>query len=189
MREIIIGVFRRSMAAQQAIEELCDAGFLAAQIGFLAHEEEPDAPGSQPGLASAITRMTPHGMPGIMGVVGMEADDSATAADPVSELSWALDVARGTLPGGGAVVAGGLFASVLEGGDDAVARRLADLGVTEVEAAHYQEELCKGRSIIVVQGRLRARTVLSILGRNGSFERSLFRVVDDKPAPLGACSA
>lgn len=220
MREVIIGVFHHSAAARRALEDLCDVGFSNAYVGLLTHDRNRDrnraasarfdeagsstrasADGEPLGSQGEplFTRLTPAGIPGLLGDAGSRARGwgqrrSAPARgladmdmdDDEYGLPWAVDVVEGELPGVGAVVVGGLLAGVLDAGEDGVAGELAELGVTEAEAAYYQKLFARGRTIVVVEACSHARLVLSILGRHRAFERTLFRVPGEDPAPYAS---
>lgn len=214
MREVIIGVFHHSAAARRALEDLCDVGFSDAYVGLLTHDRNRAASatfhesGSSLGASAdgeplgsqgdvLFTKLTPPGIPGLLGGAGSRARGwgqrrSAPARfladmdDDEYGLPWALDVVEGELPGIGAVMVGGLLAGVLDAGEDGVAGELAELGVTEAEAAYYQKLYARGRTIVVVEACSHARLVLSILGRHRAFERTLFRVPGEDSGPYAS---
>jgi hypothetical protein len=172
-RTIQVGVFESAEDARSAIRALRDAGFSDKEIGLLSHDSRgnpevttfKDMEGKKPGKGAAI----------------------GAAAGAGGGALWAIGIAAGILPAIGPVIAGGLLAAIaLSAGAGAatglVVGALVGLGVTDEEAAYYDEEFRKGRTIVVVQSDHDADTAYRILND----QRSRNPYLRDPLLPLDA---
>lgn len=161
---VMVGVFHSAGDARRAIESLRDAGFSDKKIGVLTHDKDGDPEiksfrdleGNQAGKGAAI---------------------GATAGAGGGAL-WALGIAAGVLPAIGPVIAGGLLAAIAASAASGAAAgvvvgSLVGLGISDEEAAYYDEEFQRGRTIVVVQEDKRAAEAAAILNRNESRNRYL----------------
>ncbi len=159
---VIIGVFHTTADARRAIEDLRDANFSDKKIGLLTHDKEGD-----PDVKSF--RDLEGNKAGAGAVIGV-------AAGAGSGALWALAIAAGILPAIGPVVAGGLLAAVVSSaaagaGAGIVVGALVGLGVSDDEAAYYDDEFKKGRTIVVVQTKDRADLAYRLLNARNSQNR------------------
>jgi hypothetical protein len=151
---VVVGVFESAGDARHAIEDLRSANFSDSKIGLLTHDKDGD--------------------PDIKSFKDMEGNRAragaaiGAAAGAGGGTLWALGIAAGVLPAIGPVIAGGLLAAIAAsaaGGAAAgvVIGSLVGLGVSDEEAAYYDEEFRKGRTIVVVQSDDRADLAATIL--------------------------
>ena len=156
---VLVGVFESSDYARQAIKDLRDAGFSDRNIGLLTRNAE--------------------GEPGVTAFRDLEGNRAAkgaavgVAAGAGGGALWALGIAAGFLPAIGPVIGGGLLmaiaASAAAGaGAGALVGTLVGMGVTDEEAAYYDEEFKKGRTIVVVEPGGRTNLVATIFRGNGA---------------------
>lgn len=107
---------------------------------------------------------------------------------------WAIGVAAGLLPAIGPVIAGGLLAAIAVGAGAGAATGLivgafVGLGVSDEEAAYYDEEFKKGRTIVVVQSHRSpdiAYRILNERGRPSPYLRDPLQPARDVPRERGA---
>jgi hypothetical protein len=156
---VMIGVFHTAEDARHAIQDLRDARFSDKKIGLLTHNKDGDPEvksfkaleGNKVGGGAAIGAAT--------GVGG--------------GALWALGIAAGVLPAIGPVIAGGLLVAIAVsaaagGAAGALVGALVGLGVPDEEAAYYDEEFKKGRTIVVVQSDDRADLAYRLLNQHHS---------------------
>ena len=161
---VVIGTFANAGDARRAIEQLRAARFSDKKIGLLTHDKDgdpdvkqfKDLEGNKAGTGAAIGAATGAGGGAL----------------------WALGIAAGLLPAIGPVVAGGLLGAVLASAATGAAAgglvgALTGLGVSDEEAAYYDEEFKKGRTIVVVQTDDRIDEAYDIMRQNLSFERQI----------------
>lgn len=154
----VVGVFHSAADARRALEDLRNANFSDRKIGLLTHDKDGD-----PDVKSF------RDMEG--NKAGSGAAIGAVAGAGGGTL-WALGIAAGILPAIGPVIAGGILAAVAASAASgaaagAVVGSLVGLGVTDEEAAYYDEEFKKGRTIVVVQTDDRTDLAATILrGQN-----------------------
>lgn len=158
---VTVGLFATSGTAKQAIHDLRDAGFSDRDIGVVTRNRE-----GEPEVTSF------RELEGNRAKAGAVA---GAAAGVGGGALWALGIAAGILPAIGPVIAGGLLAAIAAsaaaaGGAGAVVGALVGLGITNEEAAYYDEEFRKGRTILVVRGDSRRNLVQTILRGNGAEE-------------------
>ena len=156
---VVVGIFHSAGDARRAIEDLRRANFSDKKIGLLTHDEDGD--------------------PDVKSFKEMEGNKAGTgaaigaAAGAGGGTLWALGIAAGILPAIGPVIAGGLLAAIAAsaaGGAAAgvVIGSLVGLGVSDEEAAFYDEEFRKGRTIVVVHSDDRADLAVTILRAQNS---------------------
>jgi hypothetical protein len=140
----LIGVFQDQTQAEHFVNDLRRAGFPNEHIGVLA----PDG-----------TNGTTHAGEGMAA--------GALTGGTVGALAG-LAVAGGLIPGIGPVVAGGILGGVLASTATGAAAGgalggLIGLGIPEDEARHYEAQLRDGRTLVVVQEKLRLPEAMDIL--------------------------
>jgi hypothetical protein len=145
--QIVVGVFDTSRDARTVIEELRRKDFSSKRVGILSHDSDGDT----------------H-LKSIKDMEGNKAGEGAVAGVAVGAgggALWALGIAAGLLPAIGPVVAGGLLGAVLASAATGAAAggvtgALIGLGIDDEEAAYYDEEFKRGRTIVAVQPKNRA---------------------------------
>ena len=145
----LIGVFPDSQEATRYVEELRRAGFRNEDVGVVT----PNAGGSTSGETYAEEGAAAGAVTG--GTLGTLAG---------------LAVATGLLPPIGPVFAAGLLAGILASTATGAAAggligALIGMGIPEEEARRYEGELKAGRTLVVVQEKLRLPEALAILRR------------------------
>ena len=162
----MVGVFDNAGDARRAIEDLRDAKFSDRSIGLLTHDKDGD-----PDVKSFRDLEGNHARAGA--ALGVAAGAGGGAL-------WALGIAAGFLPAIGPVIAGGLLAAVAASAASGAAAgllvgTLVGLGVPDEEAAYYDEEFKKGRTIVVVRGDERRQLVHTILTAHHAQDAQLWR--------------
>ena len=165
---VLVGVFHTAGDARRAIEDLRNAGFSDKKIGLLTHDKEGDPEvksfrdleGNKAGKGAAI----------------------GAAAGAGGGALWALGIAAGILPAIGPVIAGGILAAIAASAATGAAAgvvvgTLVGLGVSDEEAAYYDEEFKKGRTIVVVQTDDRADLAYTLLNARNSRNPYLVEVM------------
>jgi hypothetical protein len=161
-QELLVAVFDNATQARMAVEQLRHHGFKERQLGVVGpHADEIQA--------DELDReeVTEH---------SLVAEGSVTGAVAGAGLGGlcGMAMAAGLLPVIGPVVAGGMLASVLVtaatgaafGG---LAGALVGLGSSEEDAAFFQEELERGKSVVTVQvEEPRANDAMRILHQFGA---------------------
>lgn len=159
---VVIGCFIESDNAKRAIRALRDVGFSDDDVGVVTRDDEgevhittvDEAKGSKAGEGAAI---------------GLAAGAGGGAL-------WALGIAAGVLPAIGPIIAGGLLTAVIASAASGAAAggvvgALIGLGVPDDDAKYYEEELKKGRTIVVVDAGERMAEAIHILRGCGSYNR------------------
>lgn len=159
---VIIGVFESPGDARRAIENLREASFSDRKIGLLTHDREGD-----PEVRSFRDLEGNKAKTGA--IVGVATGAGGGAL-------WALGIAAGILPAIGPVIAGGTLVAIAASAAAGAAAgvlvgTLVGLGVTDEEAAYYEEEFRQGRTIVVVEPDDRAALVQTILRANNARAR------------------
>jgi hypothetical protein len=163
-RTTVIAVFEDRRQAQQAVDELFQAGFREDQIGVIAHD--PGTAETEPGE----TRFTEtHGTR-----AGEGALTGAVAGAGIGGL-WAVGIVAGVLPGIGPAIAGGVLASILASAAGGAAAgglvgALVGMGIPEEEARYYESEFRAGRTIVTVQPDGRYDEAFGICERYGAYD-------------------
>jgi hypothetical protein len=155
----MIAVFDQRTGAEAALADLERAGFRSQELGYL--------------------------LPGHDGHSGGMVTDASCVKDRSSALSGmvtggmvggilAAAVAL-VLPGIGPIVAGGVLASFFGGAIAGTAiggilGALRGLGLSEEEAARYDEQFQAGKAIVAVRPGIRATDAAEILQRHGGYD-------------------
>jgi uncharacterized membrane protein len=159
-RSTVVGVFDTRAKAEQAIDELRNAGISDNQIGYIVRDnrDTTDTVANQAGTTAAGNVANTALSGGVVGGV--------------------LGAAAALLiPGFGPAIAGGILAATLGGAAIGAAAggligALTNMGVPEEEARYYQSEFEAGRTIVTVQAPGRQREVWLILQSNGAYDMS-----------------
>ena len=153
----VVGAFEREAQAQAAVKALRGAGFTEAEIGVVS-----------PNSSTAVSEKT----------AGTKAEEGAVAGlatgAAVGAL-WGMGILAGVVPGIGTAIAGGTLAALLSSAGAgaaaaSVAGALIGMGIPEDDAAYYNTEYGKGRSIVTVRGN-RTSEARAILDQHGALER------------------
>src|SRR5579859_3164447 len=138
----VVGVFRDSEDARQAIEALKDDGFTGDSISILSPDKQAtrdiaEDTGTHAGTGAATGAVTG----GILGGLG----------------GWLVGIGALAIPGVGPFIAAGAFATALGGaalgaGIGAIAGALMGMGVPKEEAEYYEGEVKSGRTLVAVRG-------------------------------------
>jgi hypothetical protein len=157
--KLIVGVFQDVGDARRAMEDLLSAGFSDRKVGILTHDRDGD-----PEVKSFKEMQGNRAGQGA--VIGAAAGAGGGAL-------WAVGIAAGLLPAIGPVIAGGILAAIAASAATGAAAgvivgSLVGLGASDEEAAYYDEEFRKGRTIVVVQTDDRADLAASILRGHNS---------------------
>ena len=153
-----VGVFDKVRLAQQAVEELRDAGFKEEHIGLVArHVEVTQIPPEPTNQEAKVSEGALGGIVTGAGLGGL----------------WAIGVEIELLPALGELVLGGFFSGLVAGAmagatGGGVLGALVAAGLSRHEAERYQEELHAGRVIVTVHTDDRYDEALSILRSNGA---------------------
>jgi len=142
---VVVAVFTTQAQAQQALDELRRGGFRDEEIGFLTRAAVASASGSDV-VPVAATGAVEGGLLG--GVLG-----AAVAL---------------LIPGFGPALAGGIIAAMLSGAAlgataGGIMALLSSLGLSNVDARFYQQELSAGHTVITVKlasGQKEAEAIL-----------------------------
>jgi hypothetical protein len=163
----VVGIFDKLRLAQQAIEELRDAGFMEKEIGMVARNVRvTQVPIEQSRHDERVADGALGGMVTGAGLGGL----------------WAVAVEIELLPAIGELVLGGIFSGLLAGaiagaaGGGLIGALLA-IGLTRRQAETYEEELRAGRVIVTVHTEDRYDEALRILRSNGAELHSGERLV------------
>jgi len=155
----IVAAFEDRLQAEQAVDELEQAGFSADHVGLAIRGLDSEDKGM---ISSA--QATKDGV------------GAATGAVTGASLGAILGAAAGFLiPGVGPIVVAGIF-SLAFGGAIAGAAvggifgALTGLGVSEEEAKYYESEFNAGRAIVAVRTDDRISIAADILRRHGGYD-------------------
>lgn len=162
--KLIVGVFDDVGDARRAMEDLLSAGFSDRDVGVLTHDKDGD-----PEVKSFKEMQGNH--------AGQGAAIGAAAGAGGGAL-WAVGIAAGLLPAIGPVIAGGILAAIAASAATGAAAgiivgSLVGLGATDEEAAYYDEEFRKGRTILVVRTDDKGNLAATILRGNNSSDPHL----------------
>jgi hypothetical protein len=155
----MIAVFDDRRAAEQAVVDLEQAGFRSQELGYI-------LPGSESVQGGMITDAT--------GVKDRTGAISGMVTGGMVGGILAAAVAL-VLPGIGPIVAGGVLASFFGGAIAGTAiggilGALRGLGLSEEEAARYDEQFQAGKAIVAVRPGIRAVDAAEILRRHGGYD-------------------
>ena len=158
-RTILVGVFDEPIAAEQAFDELAQAGFSRDDLGFALRGAD-------------VTR---GGV--VTDAVGAKDDTGAATGAVTGGLVGGLLGAAAALliPGVGPVLAGGILATSLGYAAAGVAvggilGAMTGAGLTEEEAAYYNRQFTEGRAILTVRSSDRDAAALAILRKHGGYD-------------------
>ena len=161
MIKTIIASFDGYPAAQQAMRDLMDNGYMACDIGIVASNSQKDVP-------------VDNGAPDD---TGHAASDSALTGGVVGGAAGlAASLAALAIPGIGPIIAAGPLVAMLSGaGAGAVAGgllgALTDTGVPEEHANYYAEAVRRGGALVTVKvDESRADLASGILKANGAID-------------------
>lgn len=160
--QVLVGVFETTADARRTIEDLRDAHFGPRSIGVLTRNER-----GEPEVKSFRDLEGDH--------VGAGAAVGGAAGAGGGAL-WALGIAAGVLPAIGPVIVGGTLLAVAASAAAGAATgafvgALVGMGITDEDAAYYQDELIAGRAILVVHPDSRGHLVESIFRANNASQR------------------
>jgi uncharacterized protein (TIGR02271 family) len=155
-RSTVVGVFERQEQAEQAVQDLRQAGFSADQLGFAGHDKQAQGPGGEQAeniAKGAASGLIPGGVIG--GVIGA--------------------VATGLIPGVGPIISAGILAGTVGGAAAGAATgglvgALTGAGVSEDEARYYEDEFKAGRTLVTVKANGRYDEASAILRRDGAHD-------------------
>jgi hypothetical protein len=157
-RDVVVGVFRTRLAAQDALEALRHAGFAGQRVSLLTENPDQTLPPQQPAdpTAAATTGAVAGSLLG--GIAG-----------------WLAGAGALLIPGVGPFIATGAFAAALTGaalgaGLGAISGALATMGVPEEEARWYEQQVRGGGTLVTVDAGTRASEALEILRRHGAYD-------------------
>lgn len=161
---VIVGNFSTAAEARRAIRDLRDANFRDDKIGVLTQDRDgdpdvrwfKDLEGNNAGRGA---------------VAGVVAGAGGGAL-------WAAGIAMGVLPAIGPIIGGGILAAyaasaALGAGAGMLVGALIGLGISDDEAAYYEQEFHRGRTILVVEPGARAELAQTILRGHGSLGRQV----------------
>jgi len=153
----LVGVFPSRNDAENAIDELHEAGFEKSDVGFAIRGEQPGGGGMI--TDSALTKDSGG------------AEKGMAAGGLAGGIIGAL-VAL-TSPGAGPVLAAGVLTTALGFGAAGMATggilgAMMGLGLSEAEAKVYESEFYAGRAIVTVHAHMRELEAASILRRHGA---------------------
>jgi hypothetical protein len=158
-RTLLVGVFDDRSEAEQAVDDLEQAGFNQDDIGFALR-------GSDVAQGGTVTD-----------AVGTKDDvGAATGAVTGGVVGGLLGAAAAMLvPGVGPVVASGILATSLGYAAAGVAvggilGAMTGAGLTEEEAQYYNREFFAGRAIVTVRSGDRDAEAAAILRRHGGYD-------------------
>jgi len=156
---VAVGTFHAASRARSAIEDLRKSGFDDDDIGLLTHDKDGDAD------VKTFKDMTGN-KAGTGAVAGAAAGAGGGAL-------WAAGIAAGILPAIGPVIAGGILAAVAASAGIGAAAgtligALTGMGVTDEEAAYYDEEFKQGKTVVVVKTTSKAIEAYRVLHKHES---------------------
>jgi hypothetical protein len=159
-RSTVVGVFADRLHANQAVNELHNAGFTESQIGVAMKHAEKLEPTSA--AADTDSHAASGAMTGIVTGLGL----GALAG---------LGVLAGVIPVVGPAIAAGTLGIVLSNaaagaGIAGLVGALVGAGLPEHEAKYYQGEFEAGRVIVTVNAGERTDEAKTILRSNGAYD-------------------
>jgi uncharacterized protein (TIGR02271 family) len=157
-RGTVVGLFRKTLAAERAIRDLKNAGYTDQQIGVLMRDKDEarrvaEQTGTKAGEAAAAGAITGGALGGLVGVLA--------------------GIGALVIPGIGPIVAGGALASTLAGAGIGAAAggllgALVGLGIPEEEARYYELGLEEGGILVSVDAGPRVEEARDVLVRAGA---------------------
>ncbi|HET6884407.1 MAG TPA: hypothetical protein VFI31_29915 [Pirellulales bacterium] len=154
---VAVGIFDKVRMAQQAVEELREAGFIEKQIGLIARKVEVTQIASEP--SDDEKRTADGALGGILTGAGLGG-------------LWAIGIEVELLPAIGELVLGGIFSGLFAGAIAGAAAggiigTLVAAGLPREHAKEYEQQVRAGRVIITVRTDDRYDEALAILRANG----------------------
>ncbi|MEO6435809.1 MAG: hypothetical protein ABIP55_08610 [Tepidisphaeraceae bacterium] len=158
-RTTLIAAFQDRAEAEKAVDELEQAGFNAADIGYAIRGSDvasggmiTDEQGAKDGRGALAGMATGAGVGAVLGAA-----------------------AALLIPGVGPIVAGGVLAMAFGGAVAGTAvggifGAMTGLGVSEEEAQFYEKELSSGRAIVAVKAGGRAADAARVLRSHGGYD-------------------
>jgi uncharacterized protein (TIGR02271 family) len=172
-RTVAIGVFETRREADQAVEQLRQAGFTKDQIGVAARNSDGTVKatgkkGTEGEHAAEGTLVGALAGAGIGGLIG-------------------LGVVAGVVPVIGPAIAAGTLGVILSNaaGGAAIAGlsgALIGWGMSEEDATYYESEMKAGRYVVTVQAADRIDEAWRIMNQQGGYNREYPRAVGSKAA-------
>jgi uncharacterized protein (TIGR02271 family) len=158
-RATLVAVFSDRAKAQQAINDLKQAGFRDDQIGVTSRE----ADGAQTAATTGDNYAAEAGAAGLATGAGVGA-------------LWGLGIVSGVLPAIGPAIAGGTLAAILSSAAAGAAAAglagsLIGMGIPKDEAEYYESEFKAGRTLVTVKTEGRGAEAITILRRHGGYEK------------------
>ncbi|HLI25725.1 MAG TPA: general stress protein [Chloroflexota bacterium] len=159
-RNVVVGVFRDSERAREAIAALKDAGFRGDDISILMpNTADAEAMAEDMGTSAGTGAATGAVAGGILGGLG----------------GWLVGIGALAIPGVGPFIAAGALATALTGaaigaGVGAIAGALIGLGIPEEEAHYYEEEVRGGRTLVAVRADGRYDEAQRVLRHYGAYD-------------------
>ena len=157
-RGTVVGLFRKTIAAERSISDLKDAGFTDQQIGVLMRDADQERKlaeqtGTKAGEAAAAGAITGGALGGLVGLLA--------------------GIGALVIPGIGPIIAGGALASTLAGAGIGAAAgglvgALIGLGIPEEEARYYELGLQEGGILVSVDAGARAVEARNVLRNAGA---------------------
>ncbi|HQU46397.1 MAG TPA: hypothetical protein PK867_26555 [Pirellulales bacterium] len=153
-----VGVFDKVRMAQQAVEELREAGFMEQQIGLVARSVEVTQIPAEP--SKHDEKVSEGALGGILTGAGLGG-------------LWAIGIEVELLPALGELILGGflstLFAGAIAGAAaGGIVGALIAVGLSRREAEHYEEAVKAGRIVVTVRSDDRYDEAIDILHANGA---------------------
>jgi hypothetical protein len=168
---VVVGTFDDRYEAEQAVDELVQAGFSAGDVGFAIRGHDAveggmitDAVGTKDGTG-ALAGITAGVVAG--GVLGALASLIIPPLGPVL-LGGMLATAAGFAGAGAAV--GGIIGA------------MTGLGISQDEAAFYEEQFNAGKAIVTVRAGEEADEAVAVIRKHGGFVRR-DEIPPDGPTP------
>ncbi|MCC7367798.1 MAG: general stress protein [Chloroflexi bacterium] len=156
-RDTVVAVFDERDDAQDAINALRDAGFLADDISILARDRDTagrlaDDTGTEAATGAATGALAGGLLGGVAG--------------------WLVGIGALAIPGVGPIIAAGPIAAALGGAaigatTGGIIGALTGAGIPEDEARYYDTEFRRGGIVVTVQARGRFDEARDILRENG----------------------
>jgi hypothetical protein len=157
LQTVLVGVFESRSDAEAAIREMKAFGINEQNIGLV--------------VRHANGREYAEPTPGDSGTKAAEGAAVGAATGAGLGALWALGIAANVLPAIGPVVSGGILAAVFASAAGGAATAglvgaLVGLGIPEDEAAHYEQQLKSGRTIVTVRAPEYAGEMHDIIQRH-----------------------
>jgi hypothetical protein len=157
---VVVGIFEDRYQAEQAVDDLEQAGFSHGDVGFAIRGHDAveggmitDAVGAKDGTGALTGAATGAVAGGILGAL------AAIVIPPLGPIliGGMLATAAGFAGAGAAV--GGLLGA------------MTGLGVSEDEARYYEQQFNEGKAIVTVKAGDQADAVVKVIRKHGGFVR------------------